>query len=79
MEWTTFPSRQWNQFVAHRQSDSPMWLPKYRDERLVRFTAQKNSLEPDRPWGPIRNVYIQYASDPMVFFSPTLLYHRPNG
>ncbi len=72
-----FPSRQWNQIVSHRQSSSPMWLPKYRDERLVRFTAQKNSLEPDRPWGPIRNVYIQYASDPMVFFSPSLLYESP--
>ena len=26
---------------------------------------------------PIRNVYMQYASDPMVFFSPSLLYKRP--
>ncbi len=72
-----FPSRQWNQIVSHRQISSPMWLPKYRDERLVRFTAQENALEPDRPWGPIRNVYIQYASDPMVFFSPSLMYQSP--
>ena len=72
-----FPSTQWNQIVSHRNPESPFWLPTYRDERLVRFTAQANAIRKDKPWGPIRNVYIQYASDPMVFFSPTLLYQRP--
>ena len=28
-------------------------------------------------WGPIRNIYLQYASDPMVFFSPDLLFEEP--
>ncbi len=73
-----FPSQQWNYLVAHRDPRSPMWLPRYRDERLVRFTAQQNTLKPELAWGPIRNVYIQYASDPMVFFSPTLLYQPPS-
>jgi uncharacterized membrane protein len=72
-----FPSRQWNAIVADRNADSPPWLPTSRDGRLVRFTAQKNKLRGDQPWGPIRNVYIQYASDPMVFFSTSLLYQRP--
>ncbi len=72
-----FPSGQHNAIVADRNPGTPLWLPTYRDGRLVRFTAQNNSLEPDRAWGPIRNVYIEYASDPMVFFSPTLLYEKP--
>jgi uncharacterized membrane protein len=73
-----FPSIQWNEIVSHRNEGTPAWLPTYRDERLVRFTSQKNAINAEKPWGPIRNVYIQYASDPMVFFSPSLLYQRPS-
>ncbi|MGV3482870.1 MAG: alpha/beta hydrolase, partial [Planctomycetaceae bacterium] len=72
-----FPSTQWQQITAHRNPTSPSWLPTYRDQRLVRFTAQKNALSRGGTWGPIRNVYIQHASDPMVFFSASLFYQRP--
>jgi uncharacterized membrane protein len=72
-----FPSRQWNDITANRTSDSPYWLPKFRDGRLLRFTSQHNTLLTNQPWGPIRNVYVQYASDPMVFFSSSLLYRKP--
>ena len=72
-----FPSQNWNSAVRTRNPDSPAWLPTFRDGRLLRFTAQKNSLEPEKPWGPMRNVYIQYSSDPMVWFSPELAWSRP--
>lgn len=72
-----FPSRQWRVVTDSRNSDSPAWLPKFRDGAIVRFTAQKNTLDGGQPWGPMRNVYIQYASDPMVFFSPDLVYRHP--
>ena len=72
-----FPSKEWNSFVRNRNPESPAWLPTFRDGRLLRFTAQKNSLEPDKPWGPMRNVYIQHSSDPMVWFSPSLAWNRP--
>ncbi|MBB3207880.1 putative membrane protein [Rhodopirellula rubra] len=72
-----FPSHQWQTIVASRNPDSPIWMPTFRDESIVRFTAQKNSLNTGKPWGPIRNVYIQHASDPMVWFSPSLAWHRP--
>lgn len=65
-----FPSQNWNSVVRHRNAESPAWLPTFREGRLLRFTAQENSRESDRPWGPMRNVYIQYSSDPMVWFSP---------
>jgi uncharacterized membrane protein len=74
-----FPSISWNRITKYRNPDSPSWLPRYRDGSMVRFTAQENSIDDwgDR-WGSMRFVYIQYASDPMVFFSPDLLYRRPS-
>ncbi|TWT92206.1 hypothetical protein Pla100_47430 [Neorhodopirellula pilleata] len=73
-----FPSQKWRSAIASRNPDSPSWLPTFRDGRLLRFTGESNSLEPDRPWGPMRNVYIQHASDPMVWFSPDLAWTRPD-
>jgi uncharacterized membrane protein len=73
-----FPSRHWAQATAKRFPDSPMWLPKYRNGSLLRFTGRENTIaqQADR-WGPMRFIYLQHASDPMTFFSPTLLYRKP--
>jgi uncharacterized membrane protein len=72
-----FPSTHWEYLSATRNPESPAWLPKFRDGSVVRFTAQENTLDTDQRWGPLRTVYIQYASDPMVFFSPDLLFKKP--
>ncbi|TWT52971.1 hypothetical protein Pla22_05990 [Rubripirellula amarantea] len=72
-----FPSKEWNASVRNRNEGSPAWLPTFRDGRLLRFTAQENSLQPEKQWGKMRNVYIQYSSDPMVWFSPSLAWSRP--
>lgn len=73
-----FPSAVWTNAVAGRNPDTPMWLPKFRDGSLLRFTAHECALEQQgNRWGPMRLVYIQHASDPMSFFSPDLLYRRP--
>jgi len=73
-----FPSMVWSRITRYRNADSPMWLPTYRDGSMVRFTRQENTLDQQgERWGPMRFVYIQYASDPMVFFSPELLWRRP--
>jgi uncharacterized membrane protein len=73
-----FPSQDWARATRYRNEGSPMWLPKFRDGSMLRFTGRKNTLDEqgDR-WGPMRFVYIQHASDPMTFFSPDLLYRRP--
>jgi len=73
-----FPSQRWRQIVGHRNVSSPPWLPTFRDQRIVRFTAQENALDTGQPWGAMRVVYIQYASDPMVWFSPDLALIRPD-
>lgn len=74
-----FPSRTWSAITQFRNPDSPAWLPRFRDGSLIRFTARENALDlPDATWGPLRAVYIQHASDPMVFFSPNLIFQRPD-
>lgn len=73
-----FPSTRWAAITRARNEGSPVWLPTFRDERLVRFTALENALDTAKDgWGPMRFVYIQHASDPMTFFAPEILYRRP--
>lgn len=74
-----FPSRTWNIATAGRVAGSPAWLPRFRDGSTIRFTSQHNALGLDgAPWGPIRVVYLQYASDPIVFFDPYSAYRKPD-
>lgn len=74
---TPFPSRQWQGLIASRNAGTAPWKPTIGDQRIVRFTTQENALDSGAPWGPLRVVYIQYASDPMVWFSPNLAWQRP--
>lgn len=65
-------------FVQRRNADSPFWRPRIGDGAYVRFTNQENALDwPDAQWGPVRLVYLQYASDPITFFSPDLFLFEP--
>jgi uncharacterized membrane protein len=74
-----FPSRIWNSITSHRNPGSPAWLPRFRDGSYVRFTNQKNALAiPGAHWGPMRIVYLQYASDPATFFDYRSLYRAPD-
>ncbi|WP_018949249.1 alpha/beta-hydrolase family protein [Thioalkalivibrio sp. ALMg11] len=73
-----FRSETWHDIVRQRQPDSPAWLPRFRDSSVVRFTNQGNHLDiPGAEWGPMRIVYLQYASDPVTFFEPQALYRQP--
>lgn len=74
---TPFPSQQWQQLVANRNPGTTPWQPGIGDGRNVRFTTQTNALGDGAPWGSIRVVYIQHASDPMVWFSPSLAWQQP--
>ena len=74
-----FPSRAWRSVTAERNPGSPAWLPRFRGGSAIRFTSQTNALDiPDAEWGPLRIVYLQYASDPIVFFDPQSLYREPD-
>jgi uncharacterized membrane protein len=74
-----FTSRIWRSIITGRNPGSPAWLPRYRDGSAVRFTNQANALAlPGARWGPLRIVYLQYASDPVTFFDVSSLYRQPD-
>jgi uncharacterized membrane protein len=74
-----FQSGLWLSVTADRVSDSPAWLPRYRDSSVIRFTNQENALDiPGAHWGAMRIVYLQYASDPVTFFDPHAFYREPD-
>jgi uncharacterized membrane protein len=73
-----FESRIWRSITANRNEGSPAWLPEFRDGRVVRFMNQNGPTVPgDAPWGAMRVVYLQYASDPIVLFSYRDAYQPP--
>jgi uncharacterized membrane protein len=68
-----------NDFEANRDEGSPASLPTYQDGRTVRFTAEDNALEvPTGDWDHTKIVYLQHASDPVVFFSGDLAFTEPD-
>lgn len=74
-----FETRGWRSITEARNPGSPQWLPEFRDSRIVRFMNQNGPTVPaDAPWGPMRLVYLQYASDPIVFFDYRDAYRQPD-
>ena len=74
-----FLSEFWHFVIARRAPGSPAWRPRFGNDSLIRSTNQVDVLDDaDAPWGPIRLVFLQYASDPIVFFDPSLAFARPD-
>lgn len=74
-----FTNELWNELVTNRDPWSSPVTPIYQGGRTVRFTNQENRLDiPGWEWGDTRIVYLQHASDPVVFFSPALFYEHPD-
>jgi uncharacterized membrane protein len=73
-----FASRVWKSVTENRNAGSAAWLPVFRDGRFIRFMNQNGSTLPaGAPWGAMRVVYLQYASDSVVFFSYQSAWRRP--
>jgi uncharacterized membrane protein len=70
-------SKYWQEISA--MSDrGPTWQPIVDDGEVFRFAADKQGLaEPDAPWGVSRAVYLQNATDAVVWWSPDLISQRP--
>jgi len=74
-----FVSPVWTSVTRNRNETSPAWLPTYGDGSTIRFTNQSNALEDSAAdWGVMRVAYLQYASDPIVFFQPGSFLHEPD-
>ncbi|MFC6979808.1 alpha/beta-hydrolase family protein [Microbulbifer taiwanensis] len=73
-----FRSDTWREVTAHRDPDSPAWLPQFRGGAVVRFGNHFGGYEKGKvPWGTFRLAYLQHSSDPIVFFEPQALYRKP--
>ncbi|KQY37390.1 hypothetical protein ASD42_01970 [Nocardia sp. Root136] len=69
----------WRDATARRDPGSPQWLPIYRDGKTVRFVADAPDLaRPEPAWGSPRVVYLQHASDPITWWTPQLLFQKPD-
>jgi len=77
-----YSSKLWRWLTDRRNPGSPAWLPRFRDGSFVRFMNQHGEAadptsSPNAAWGPMRIVYLQYASDPATFFDYRSLYREP--
>jgi len=74
-----FVNELWNELIADRDPGTSPVTPIYQDGRTVRFTNEESALDqPSAEWGDTRVVYLQHASDPVVFFSPSLFWRQPD-
>ena len=72
-----FPSRTWNGVQETRTGGDP-WLPQARNRRTFRFFTNSDRTQLTEPdWGPMRILYLQYPSDPIVFFDRQTWRRRP--
>ncbi|HET9889592.1 MAG TPA: alpha/beta-hydrolase family protein [Mycobacterium sp.] len=75
----TFKNTIWTDLTSTRDAGSPQWLPIYQDGRYVRFVARAKDLtRPNAPWDHPRVVYLQHASDPIAWWTPDLLFSKPD-
>ncbi|WP_174801810.1 alpha/beta hydrolase [Martelella limonii] len=73
-----FPSYLWRHTVAARNAGTPYVLPEIDDNAVVRFSSQFRTPEQEGDdWGRIRINFLQYASDPIVFFEPNSSFREP--
>lgn len=74
-----FASRTWKEVTASRMAGSRPWLPEAANPKLFRFTANHDSAQLTAGgWGPLRILFLQYPSDPIVFFESGAWRHRPD-
>ena len=68
--------------MADRDAGSPVWRPTYRGGQNIRFAQWpqddlSHPMNTTATWDHPRVVYLQNASDPVVWWTPDLLFHRP--
>lgn len=79
--WVGSPylSEFWQMVRSRRHSGSPEWRPRFGNGSLIRTMNQQGGLARfDADWGPMRFVFLQYGSDPIVFFDWSLAWSRPD-
>jgi uncharacterized membrane protein len=67
-------------FSDNRDAGSPEVQPIYQDGQIVRFTndAAKAIPPEGQPWNGTRVLYLMNPSDPIVWWSPNLIFREPD-
>lgn len=76
-------SRLWKALTVRRDPGTPEVQPRYDNGRTVRFAQASSAGEiaavaATPPWAETRVMFLQHASDPVVWWSPDLLFERPD-
>jgi uncharacterized membrane protein len=76
-------SRLWRAVTDRRDPGTPEVQPRYDNGRTVRFAQASSPREISAvaalpPWGRTRVMFLQHASDPVVWWSADLLVRRPD-
>jgi uncharacterized membrane protein len=68
------------EFSDHRDPGSPEVQPVYQDGRIVRFANDASATVPPngQPWEGSRVLYMMHPSDPIVWWSPHLVFSEPD-
>ena len=68
------------EFTDHRDPGSPEVQPIYQDGRIVRFADDATKAIPPsgQPWDGTRVLYMMHPSDPIVWWSPHLVFSEPD-
>lgn len=73
-----FPSDLWHYVQNARNPDSPWMLPTIGEGSLVRYASHyADATNAEADWGRMRIVFLQYSSDPIVFYDPFSLWRAP--
>lgn len=73
----------WKALTARRDPGTPEVQPRYDNGRTVRFAqgagpAEVARVAADPPWRGTRVLYLQHPSDPVVWWTPDLLFKKPD-
>ena len=73
-----FSSALWNHIQNRRDPESPWVLPTIGDGSLVRYASHLvDGSQAAGTWGDMRIMFLQYSSDPVVFYDPASLWRAP--
>jgi uncharacterized membrane protein len=72
----------WRAITVRRDPGTPEVEPRYDNGRTVRFSQANGAAEiaadTDAPWEGTRVLFLQHASDPIVWWSGDLMFNRPD-
>lgn len=72
----------WSGLVQRRDPGTPEVEPRYDNGRTVRFSQATDAEDiakiAEPPWDGTRVLFLQHASDPIVWWSPDLVFSKPD-